>query len=1254
MEFVYQKSKRRYLHYFQYVTVTILALFSVMAFSQSTVTNIQVSSTVQQSDVTRLGINLGDQSYYDSGQMMKNLVFQNPGFEGLVYRSIMHCAVVSGNTCTDSNQYSPQPTGFWTGGTYEVLSGNSAGTTGNVVSSTQNSSNCSGCGQIITFDKTLSLAANDYIAVRNTVTSNPEDGWWYNLTGGATFTADTTDLSPETPGKQAISMNASGSGQSANLTSWFDSMQNLSFIQLNGNFQVTFRAKGNGGSNQLSIVVARLMAGLPNYINKTITLTNAWQDYTLTFTAAETGTALGPVELSFTTAGANVLLDDVSLEQTNSSTANPTAFRDDVVNALIALKPGVIRMMASYAALGAEIPDQLAVPFARFREGYNTGSTEVNNIPYGIHEFLQLCATVGADPWLTIPTATTPQEMTDLIEYMTGNGSDPYSAIRIARGQTAPWTSVFNKIHLELGNETWNGVFGGEIMLYPAYPQWANKVFGAARATTGYDPSKFDLVLSGINATPGYNDGILQYSTQHDSIDIAPYLLYSANNDTVPGLFDSLFAEPEMWNSPGGVVYQNMQVAAAASVPTKVSVYEVNLGTVNGNITQTELNELSPSVGAGVGVANHMLQMMRLGVAYQNLFALPQYEFGRTDGSMVKLWGSVVDMGTTNRRRPQYLAEQLANTAIFGDMLQTTQSGANPTWNEPLSSDGVVLNGAHEIQSFAFTNGTQSSLVLFNLTVGTSLPVTFSGPNVPTGTVQVGRLTSANITDSNETSNTVATVNSTLTNFNPAAQYTLPPYSMTVLTWGGGTATTTPTAATPVFTTAAGTYTSPVSVGITDTTPNATIYYTTNGSTPTASSTPYTGPITVSSSETVQAIAVASGYNNSAAASAAYTVSVAATQPTSPAATPVITPGAGSYMAAQTVSITDATAGATIYYTTNGTTPTTSSTVYKGSFSAAVPGTVEAIATATGYKTSAVASVSYTAAALATPVFSPAAGTYSAAQKVTITDATPNVTIYYTTNGTTPTSSSTEYTAPITVSSTETLKAIAVYSVDPSTVASATYTISAATGQTLINFANGFTSSHFNVNVDAQLVGSALQLTQNVDGQIGTGWYALPVSSSAFTSDFTFRDTNASGDGLTFTVQNDPKVYWAFGGNGSQLGYVGVNNSVGLMFDLEGSGTNPSTTGLYENGALTSSPIDMTGSGINLHSGDVFHAHVVYSGTTLSLTLTDTATGAVFTHAFTVNIPSIVGANTAYAGFTGSTGAKTATQQILTWTYTTP
>lgn len=81
------------------------------------------------------------------------------------------------------------------------------------------------------------------------------------------------------------------------------------------------------------------------------------------------------------------------------------------------------------------------------------------------------------------------------------------------------------------------------------------------------------------------------------------------------------------------------------------------------------------------------------------------------------------------------------------------------------------------------------------------------------------------------------------------------------------------------------------------------------------------------------------------------------------------------------------------------------------------------------------------------------------------------------------------------------------------------------------------------------------------------------------------------------------------------------------------------------------SAIDLGSSGINLHSGDLFQARMVYDGTALHVIITDTNTGATASQNYTVNIPAIVGGSTAYAGFTAGTGGLTATQSIQNWSY---
>jgi hypothetical protein len=151
-------------------------------------------------------------------------------------------------------------------------------------------------------------------------------------------------------------------------------------------------------------------------------------------------------------------------------------------------------------------------------------------------------------------------------------------------------------------------------------------------------------------------------------------------------------------------------------------------------------------------------------------------------------------------------------------------------------------------------------------------------------------------------------------------------------------------------------------VTISSATSGATIWYNTTGTftgcsaSSCAGAFQVTGAISVASSQILYAIATESGYTNSATSSAAYTITI--TPPT--AATPTFSPVAGTYTAAQSVALASGTSGAAIYYTTNGTNPTTSSTLYVAPISIATTTTITALAVKSGYTNSAVASALYT------------------------------------------------------------------------------------------------------------------------------------------------------------------------------------------------------------------------------------------------------------------------------------------------------
>jgi hypothetical protein len=382
------------------------------------------------------------------------------------------------------------------------------------------------------------------------------------------------------------------------------------------------------------------------------------------------------------------------------------------------------------------------------------------------------------------------------------------------------------------------------------------------------------------------------------------------------------------------------------------------------------------------------------------------------------------------------------------------------------------------------------------------------------------------------------------------------------------------------------------------------------------------------------------------------------------AVAPAIAPNGGSFATAQTVTLSTATPTASIFYTLDGTVPTPGSTPYVGPILIGKSTTIRAIAVASGFIQSPESSASFTITAQTpAPAFSPAPGTYTSAQSVSLSDTDASATIYYTTNGTTPTSASNVYTSPIAVASSLTIHAIAIDpSLQNSSVASATYTIQSGGGST-ISFGNGFSSS-----AGLSLVGSAkvasnlLQVTvSGATSNTGAAWFATPVAINAFTTDFNFQLLNAKGGGFTFTIQNAGKS--AVGPGGSGLGYgasqpggtPGIGHSVAIKFDIynnDGEGTD--STGFYTNGASPTVPaINMSASGVTLNSGHVLHAHITYDGTNLALTLTDTSTSKSFTTISTINIPSIVGSGTAYVGFTGgSSGGAGVTTDILNWTLT--
>jgi len=178
----------------------------------------------------------------------------------------------------------------------------------------------------------------------------------------------------------------------------------------------------------------------------------------------------------------------------------------------------------------------------------------------------------------------------------------------------------------------------------------------------------------------------------------------------------------------------------------------------------------------------------------------------------------------------------------------------------------------------------------------------------------------------------------------------------------------------------------------------------------------------------------------------------------------------------------------------------------------------------------------------------------------------------------------------------------------------------------------------------------AIQLTDGEPAEARSAWYTSLVNANEFSTTFTFAISagNTTADGFTFALQRVGPT--ALGYDGHDLGYAGIKDSVGVAFDVYNFSAEGSQFGFISKGKVPDPATPM--GNVNLHSGDEFTCTLTYDGTTLSAVVTDVEHPAdVFTDSETINIPSILGGDQAYVGFTGATGVAWSTQEILNWTY---
>lgn len=303
----------------------------------------------------------------------------------------------------------------------------------------------------------------------------------------------------------------------------------------------------------------------------------------------------------------------------------------------------------------------------------------------------------------------------------------------------------------------------------------------------------------------------------------------------------------------------------------------------------------------------------------------------------------------------------------------------------------------------------------------------------------------------------------------------------------------------------------------------------------------------------------------------------------------------------------------------------------------------------------------YAPSTTASPVLTPGPGDESRPVSVTMTDKTPGAVIHFTVNGSMPTASSPIYSKPILISSTTQLQAIAVApGLVNGPVSGGTYLF--GTLGNVFTFDGGISPTNLALNGSSQVTAKRLRLTDGNNWEAGSGYFRMPVKITNFTTNFDFQMSNANADGMTFVLQNQSTT--AVGPAGGGLGYgpdtagnsPGISPSSAVKFDLyDNQGEGANSTGYYTGGVAPTIPaVNLTPSGLDLHSGHIFSVQLHYNGQMLTETITDAATHRSFTHGYAAALTKALGGNSAWVGFTAATGGLGVVADVLNWSYSNP
>ncbi len=764
---------------------------------QAAVTVIEITDKVLIKDTLRLGINLGGDAYYSGAALLKKRSVQN--FEGTTYRQCHWGHQDEGGIST---AWPVREKSGWLGvlkgADFTILSGPAKGTTGTISGITTREAEFYGKTQdrpYFIFDKKIPAGGKEVgILIEKFLLDEgwmgPRGGYW-NAQQNRLLIGDTP---PGSFGNAAALLDGTKEKSHMRFSTHYQR-----YGQTNGTWNVHFWARAKEGTPTLTVRADRNFGE-----SRDVPLSATWKKHQLTIRvdkAPEPKDAKDNPHLLFlfNTSGGAALLDDLEIWMEGDE--NPTVFRDQCVETLRQFGPGVIRYLQMG---GSTVANTLAVRLRahRFQSSpwFPVGPYQHRGgAPYGLPELYELCEHLGAEPWYSLPGTMHQEEMEKFIEFLAAPPEVGYGKLRAELGHPQPWTETLRRIHVEFGNEAWNtagpyvcGGFNG--------PDYWKDLIATAKSSPHYKQNIL-FHIAGQNFNSWLNRRILANAPNADRFGIAPYIIHDFSKeeaellDSDDRLFRFLFAYPMCIMREGGMV-ENGQLSKQHGV--EFSLYEVNHHITHGDAPLEPRNRMVTSIGGGLNVLSTMMMLLKqYGIRTQCLFSFIQHSYNAPHVGAVRLWGTALSMRKGQERyRPTFLACQLANKVIGGDLVETVHTGEDPAFSATgklpsadykLRNKIRTLDGFKVLHSYAFADGRRRGLILLNLDTSQARVVAVKFDGRPKGPVQSWLLTADRISANNEFEAgrpQVKITEQTISAFSSGQRLVIPPFSAQALVWG--------------------------------------------------------------------------------------------------------------------------------------------------------------------------------------------------------------------------------------------------------------------------------------------------------------------------------------------------------------------------------------------------------------------------------------------------------------------------------------